>query len=74
MFANPVFITPGRYISIVRVITRKWHARVRCEERKGELFFSFATYGFVAHSHVRLPFEMEMMPIHNTSYGLCTWR
>ena len=55
------------YKSIVRVVTRKWHARARCEERRGELFFSSATYGFVAHSRVRLPFEMEMMPIHNTS-------
>ena len=55
------------YISIVRVVTRKWHARARCEERKGELFFSSVTYGFVAHSRVRLPFEMEMMPVHNIS-------
>ena len=62
------------YKSIVRVVTRKWHARARCEERRGELFFSSATYGFVAHSRVRLPFEMEIMLIHNISWGLFTWR
>ena len=55
------------YKSIVRVVRRKWHARARCEERNGELFFSSTTYDFVAHSRVRLPFEMEMMPIHNAS-------
>ena len=42
------------YKSVVRVVTRKWHASARCEERKGELFFSSAKYGFVAHSRVRL--------------------
>ena len=55
------------YKSVVRVVTRKWHASARCEERKGEVFFSSAKYGFVAHSRVRLPFEMEMMPYHDIS-------
>ena len=55
------------------------HAQVACQskvrERKGELFFSSPpppnprpTRPYpTAQSRVRLPLEMEMMPIHNIS-------
>ena len=43
-------------------------SKVRGKQRGALLFL------FVAHSRVRLPFEMAIMPIHNISQGLFTWR
>ena len=44
------------YISIVRVVTRKWHARARYEESRGEPFFSSSslTRAFACRSKWRL--------------------
>ena len=37
-------------------------------EKKWELLVSFAPHDFAAHSHVRLPLEMDrLLPVHNIS-------
>ena len=71
----------SREIMTLKCINHKGsHAQVAPEskvrERKGELFFSSSAPphphprlpdGFVAQSRLRLPPEMEMMPIYNIS-------
>ena len=47
----------------------KWDAGARCRERKWELFVSHDPHSFAAHSHVRLPLNMErLLSVNNISW------
>ena len=47
----------------------KGEAKVRCGERKRELFVYSAAQDFTTHSRVHLPLEMvRLLPVHNISW------